>query len=168
MLVKWFPASFPNLATLGVAFRTAACIMRSLLTRRFKPFAQLLTLDRVLATPNLSEKSTIEQIRWCMTLMWSFPCAPIFYIFLYSHWMWGIFHVILSVRQNIVMTLNNDMSGNKYPKWQCVLKRDITLHSKLRSEHIYGNQSAHDVTECCGVNMDAWYYGVSVACDILE
>ena len=29
-----------------------------------------------------------------------------------------------------------------------------------------GNQSAHDITKFCSVNMDAWHYRISVACDI--
>ena len=41
-----------------------------------------------------------------------------------------------------------------------------TLTSVL--SHIYGNQSARDITEICSVNVDAWYYGVSVACDAME
>ena len=41
------------------------------------------------------------------------------------------------------------------------------IHSKLPSI-IYGNQIAHDITEFYSVNMDAWYYRISVACDIME
>ena len=28
------------------------------------------------------------------------------------------------------------------------------------------NQNAHDITEFCSLNMDAWYYRISVACNI--
>ena len=31
-----------------------------------------------------------------------------------------------------------------------------------------GNQSAHDITEFCSINMDAWYYRISVPCDVME
>ena len=34
--------------------------------------------------------------------------------------------------------------------------------------HLCGNQSARDVTEFCSVNMDAYCYRISVACDIME
>jgi hypothetical protein len=34
--------------------------------------------------------------------------------------------------------------------------------------HTCGNQSAHNITELCSVNMDAWKYRISVACDTLE
>ena len=30
------------------------------------------------------------------------------------------------------------------------------------------NQSARDITEFSSVNMDAWYYRISVACDTME
>jgi hypothetical protein len=30
------------------------------------------------------------------------------------------------------------------------------------------HQSARDITEFCSVNMDAWYYRISVACDTIK
>jgi hypothetical protein len=41
------------------------------------------------------------------------------------------------------------------------------IHSKL-CDNTCGNQSAHDITEFCSVNMDVWYYRISVACDVME
>ena len=50
-----------------------------------------------------------------------------------------------------------------------VLKSTLDyMHSKLRSINQSGNQSACDITEFCSVNIDAWYYRMSVACDIME
>jgi hypothetical protein len=42
----------------------------------------------------------------------------------------------------------------------------VTTHVDQSAHDI--NQSAHDITEFCSVNMDVWYYRISVACDIME
>ena len=42
------------------------------------------------------------------------------------------------------------------------------ISTKLRSITHDGNESARDVTQFCSVNMDEWYYRISVACDTME
>jgi hypothetical protein len=47
-------------------------------------------------------------------------------------------------------------------------RNPIVLHSKLRSITSVATKSAHDITEFYIVNMNARYYGISVACDTME
>ena len=47
-------------------------------------------------------------------------------------------------------------------------KMSTQLQVHTTPYHTCGDQSACDITEFCSVNMDAWYYRFSVACDTME
>ena len=49
-------------------------------------------------------------------------------------------------------------------KWFCGANK-IQRHDSWTTR---SNQSARDIMEFCSVNMDAWYYRISVACDTVE